>query len=96
MASCSWPRGCFEPSLDGLCYYHDKVVSGLITADWYLMEAHSGKPSASRRERLSSVLAQAGASELVSSSARNIQMFPRHYARHGSGFIRSGVLHVRV
>lgn len=96
MASCSWPRGCYEPSSNGFCYYHGKVVTGLITADWYLMETTSGKPSADRRARLAAVLDQAGAADVVIEQARTTPMYPRHYARHGAGFIRSGILHVRV
>ena len=96
MSPCAWPRGCFEDAPTGLCYYHGKVVDGLITADWYLMETTSGKPSASRRSRLGSVLSSAGASEVVVHAAVTTPMYPRHFSRHGSGFIRRGVLHVRV
>lgn len=99
MSSCAWPRGCFEPVCGcggPLCYYHTKVRDGFITADWYLMEVTSGKPHGSRRSHLARTLGQAGASEQVVELAKVIPMHPRHFSRHGTGYIRQGILHVRV
>lgn len=35
MRDCAWPQGCFQcgesDDPDGLCFYHRKVLNGLIT-----------------------------------------------------------------
>lgn len=97
MGLCSWPRGCSQDAHDGVrCYYHSKVVDGLIEADWYLLEARTGKPSPERRMRLAAVLDEQGASPDVITAALQVPMFPRHHSRHGYGVIRTGTLRTRA
>lgn len=98
MSLCSWPRGCFQECGPGddRCYYHTKVVSGLITPDWYLFEPHTYKPPPSRRDSLARALATSGAADVVVQGALQVPMYPRHFSRHGSGFVRSGTVSIRM
>jgi hypothetical protein len=75
-----------------MCYYHSKVVTGLIGPDRALFASHSRLPDEEHKGNLVSMLERLGSAPAVLKAVVSVPMHPDHHVRHGVGYVPHGRL----